>query len=127
MVLDGFEIAGFRSFGPEPQRCSDLGKINVILGPNNGGKSNVLRFCRFLSSVEWVPGEHPTQSAEDCPIESPGTEMTFGLQIKRESPATGQAFQEILQAIPDWPQHLPELADEVWLTFRANRPLDAED
>jgi predicted ATPase len=40
----GFGLAGYRSFGPEVQRIGPCRKINLIIGQNNSGKSNVLRF-----------------------------------------------------------------------------------
>ena len=43
-MIPNFSIAGFRSFGSEHQFFESLGKINLIIGPNNSGKSNVLRF-----------------------------------------------------------------------------------
>lgn len=41
--LEGLEIEGFRSFR-EGVRIAPLGKLNVFIGPNNAGKSNVLLF-----------------------------------------------------------------------------------
>ena len=37
-------IAGYRSFGPEIQRFPRFGKVNILIGQNNSGKSNALRF-----------------------------------------------------------------------------------
>ena len=42
--IDGFGISGFRSFGSAIQLFPNLGKINLIIGQNNSGKSNVLRW-----------------------------------------------------------------------------------
>jgi len=42
----GFGISYFRSFGEEEQVLGPFKKINVIIGRNNSGKSNVLRFIR---------------------------------------------------------------------------------
>jgi predicted ATPase len=42
--LDSLSIAGYRSFGAEPQRFAKFAKINIFIGQNNSGKSNVLRF-----------------------------------------------------------------------------------
>ena len=44
MFLDGFAIGGYRSFGPEVQRIGPLKKINIIIGKNNSGKSNILSY-----------------------------------------------------------------------------------
>jgi hypothetical protein len=42
--LDGVGISNYRSFGPEVQRIGPLGKINLLIGQNNVGKSNILNF-----------------------------------------------------------------------------------
>jgi hypothetical protein len=44
MFIDGFTISGYRSFGNEPQRIGPLGKVNLLAGQNNSGKSNILLF-----------------------------------------------------------------------------------
>jgi len=43
IMLEGIRISDYRSIG-EQQTIEPLGKINVFVGPNNSGKSNVLRF-----------------------------------------------------------------------------------
>lgn len=35
MILDGFRISGYRSFGALEQEIRDLGKVNVFIGKNN--------------------------------------------------------------------------------------------
>jgi hypothetical protein len=49
----GFGIGGYRSFGKTVQRFGPCAKINLLIGQNNSGKSNVLRFLgdryRFLT------------------------------------------------------------------------------
>lgn len=42
--LRGFGLSGFRSFVGEIQRVAPLEKISFVAGPNNSGKSNLLRF-----------------------------------------------------------------------------------
>ncbi len=49
-MIDGFAIAGYRSFGAKRAEIQDLGKVNVLIGPNNCGKSNILRFVSLLGS-----------------------------------------------------------------------------
>jgi len=44
MFIEGFGIAGYRSFGKELQRIGPLEKLNLIVGQNNSGKSNILLF-----------------------------------------------------------------------------------
>lgn len=43
-ILKAFAIGGFRSFGDKIQRFSSLSKVNIFIGKNNCGKSNILRF-----------------------------------------------------------------------------------
>jgi hypothetical protein len=47
-VLHGFYISQFRNFGDEPQAVGPLAKINIFIGGNNSGKSNILRFIRDI-------------------------------------------------------------------------------
>lgn len=42
-MFAGFGLSGYRSFGPEPQFIAPLSRVNILVGQNNAGKSNVLR------------------------------------------------------------------------------------
>jgi predicted ATPase len=42
-MLSGFGVSGFRSFGPDVQYITPLKKLNIFVGQNNAGKSNILR------------------------------------------------------------------------------------
>jgi predicted ATPase len=46
MLIDGFGLAGYRSFGEPIQRIGPLHKINLFIGQNNAGKSNLLLFLK---------------------------------------------------------------------------------
>lgn len=48
LPLTSFAIGGFRSFGDEVQRFEHLSQINLFIGQNNCGKSNVLRFLHVV-------------------------------------------------------------------------------
>lgn len=52
--VDGFGISGFRSFGSDIQLFPSLDKINLLIGQNNSGKSNVLRWLsnHFAGIIE---------------------------------------------------------------------------
>ena len=54
-LLNAFLLGGYRSFGT-PQRFARLAKITLLIGPNNSGKSNVLRFLHDVYSKA-VKGE----------------------------------------------------------------------
>lgn len=44
MRLKGFGFSGYRSFGDELTKISPLRKVNLIIGKNNVGKSNIVNF-----------------------------------------------------------------------------------
>jgi hypothetical protein len=43
VLLPNLALSGYRSFGKEPQFFDQFSKINILIGRNNSGKSNVLR------------------------------------------------------------------------------------
>jgi hypothetical protein len=43
VLLPNLALSGYRSFGKEPQFFDYFSKINILIGRNNSGKSNVLR------------------------------------------------------------------------------------
>src|SRR4051794_698431 len=68
MFIDGFGIAGYRSFGSTIQRFGPCSKVNIFIGQNNSGKSNILsylltRYGRVASaagtnSAKWQSGDN---------------------------------------------------------------------
>nr|WP_137678016.1 ATP-binding protein [Parerythrobacter lutipelagi] len=66
-MIHGFEISHFRNFGEEPQTIAPLGKINIFVGSNNSGKSNVLRYIRdyLAPSLADTRGDKVQLSAEN--------------------------------------------------------------
>ncbi|GEM_PF-5941736 len=49
MWIKKLDIAGWRSFSPDrPTEFTDLRQVNVLIGPNNSGKSNLARFLTWL-------------------------------------------------------------------------------
>lgn len=44
MFIDGIGFSGYRSFGSEMQHMGPFKKINLLIGQNNSGKSNILLF-----------------------------------------------------------------------------------
>jgi hypothetical protein len=48
MPIPPFSLAGYRSFGSNAQSFEKLSKINLLIGSNNCGKSNVLRFIHDI-------------------------------------------------------------------------------
>ena len=98
MFIDGVGIAGFRSFG-QMQNIGPFTKLNLFIGKNNSGKSNVLNFLldkytlvfsnpsEFrLDFLEIHQGKHQS-----------GFEVSFG--IKKGS----RFYEEIFSAVGDDP------------------------
>ncbi|MGA7955268.1 MAG: hypothetical protein WCA07_17285 [Gloeobacterales cyanobacterium] len=54
IFIDGIGISSYRSFGSEIQRIGPLEKINLFIGQNNSGKSNILLFLHkhYKNAVE---------------------------------------------------------------------------
>ncbi|MFI8580283.1 ATP-dependent nuclease [Ectopseudomonas khazarica] len=46
MLLNGFGFSGYRSFGDRLNKVSPLKKVNLIIGKNNSGKSNIINFLK---------------------------------------------------------------------------------
>ncbi|WP_299011929.1 hypothetical protein [uncultured Shewanella sp.] len=44
MLLKGFGFSGYRSFGNELAKIAPLRQVNLIIGKNNIGKSNIINF-----------------------------------------------------------------------------------
>jgi AAA15 family ATPase/GTPase len=57
VFIDGIGLSGYRSFGSEHQLIGPFGKINLFIGQNNSGKSNILFFLKnhyilFITSLK---------------------------------------------------------------------------
>ncbi|MGP1383607.1 MAG: AAA family ATPase [Thainema sp.] len=46
ILLEGFGFSGYRSFGNELVKIAPLRKINLVIGQNNIGKSNIINFLK---------------------------------------------------------------------------------
>lgn len=77
--LAGLRVEGFRSFaGVSPQQISPLTKVHLLAGPNNSGKSNVLRVAqRVLPAVANRVAFTPELS--DHPYGQPDTSLRVGI------------------------------------------------
>ncbi|MDO8270484.1 MAG: AAA family ATPase [Gammaproteobacteria bacterium] len=48
ILIPNLAIAGYRSFGKQPQYFERFAKVNIFIGQNNAGKSNILRFLHEI-------------------------------------------------------------------------------
>ncbi len=44
VLIESLSIGGYRSFGNAKQRFDKFCKVNLFIGRNNSGKSNIFRF-----------------------------------------------------------------------------------
>lgn len=124
--LAGFGIAGYRSFRQPLQLVGPLGKVNLLAGRNNAGKSNVLRFAATGLQRDDVPTGLDVPQGQD--VVASGFEFAIAQRISdaeiKEQIASGQR--------PDAPQVEPVVRgilqhsavrltndDLVWFRFRA--------
>ena len=116
--IDGFGLAGYRSFGPEMMYIRDLAKVNIFIGKNNSGKSNILRFCKHLSRINISKQQNTKYTAFhdlDYCSDYKEKDIKFTLQIKKESVLTGTLYGKIAHYLPDFADKVPDWRDEIWL------------
>ncbi len=75
--IDGVIISGYRSFGAEPQRIGPFEEINILVGRNNCGKSNIIKFLRdHFPSV--AQGSFPKLTPDDAHQGHPPSKPVLG-------------------------------------------------
>ena len=86
IILPNLAIAGYRSFGKEPQYFERFSKINIFIGQNNAGKSNILRFLHDIySQVSEKNGPALDLLVKHFPNQPP-TLLGIGEEIDRTDP-----------------------------------------
>jgi hypothetical protein len=85
MRLLSFEVQGFKNL-VAPVRLADLGPINVLHGPNNVGKSNLLQAMQLFFALvgRWEPTRPVTLTDDDL---AERVSMTRGEMFNVESPS----------------------------------------
>jgi predicted ATP-dependent endonuclease of OLD family len=96
IFIDGIGISSYRSFGPEIQRIGPFEKINLFIGQNNSGKSNILLFLHQHyrnAAAATLSSEHSTLHNSTLKFEELDKHLgqnvgkrniAFGLRIKGE-------------------------------------------
>ena len=88
LPISAISISGYRSFGKSIQRFEKFGKINLFIGQNNSGKSNILR---LLHDVYPAIPVSPNQAKLDAldrhmPLATP---FTIGIPRSLETDKNG--------------------------------------
>lgn len=127
--LEGLTFGGFRSFASEyPARLRHLGKINLIAGQNNAGKSNILRALQRMASKDWVGDvsqpDRPVGEGEHQPTS--GYALSLKSVVQRASLTSSQATN--LRGAFEGTPALEN--DQIWFVYEgwlAKSPLKISD
>ncbi|MDX0116817.1 AAA family ATPase [Sinorhizobium meliloti] len=94
--IHGFVISNFRSFREEAVEFGPFEKINVIIGANNSGKSNVLRYIRRI--YPQLAGQSPAINVDstDLPQSAAIGKRRFAVLVNTRLPPEYQKFEETL-------------------------------
>jgi len=92
LPISSISVSGYRSFGPTTQRLAQLGKINLFIGQNNSGKSNILRLLHEVyPAMSGRPGGLKLD-ALDRHIPGPAT-FTVGIPVPLRREENGDFLQ----------------------------------
>jgi AAA domain, putative AbiEii toxin, Type IV TA system len=129
-AVSGFGFTGYRSFwSPDPQRIGPLGSVHLIVGANNVGKSNILRFAsQHLPALrdgnpfaDFSEVDRPKTSTSVEPAVSIGLttdkasllELAPGLAEKEDQQRTFDSLRHLLQQ----PAFRQEGNDLSWIDY----------
>jgi hypothetical protein len=119
-MIDGISISGYRSFGAAGARIADLSRINVFIGKNNCGKSNVLRFAKYLEALLNARRSRqspPTLDRLDYCLGDTANQITLGLQV-RKGGFTSDVYNQITGVFSAAKVNLPaDFPEAIWFQF----------
>ena len=141
MLLRGFGFSGYRSIGDELVKIGPLKKVNLIIGQNNVGKSNIVKFLNDQYSY-FVRGAKSRQNFDRNQQENPFKDIDHHISnVRAQHRISFPLFEDdienyINQKLPDERQHAVhrQLArrvlcsehflddDVVWFTYRSGNP-----
>jgi energy-coupling factor transporter ATP-binding protein EcfA2 len=129
VFVDGLSIEGYRSFpSGSPEHVGPLSKIHLLAGPNNSGKSNVLRAAQRLLAPVAGRGD-PKLEDFDRPYGHAPAPIFIGVALRvtpqelRERTGLGQVPQadaliNLLRASEMW----DEDSELLWMEFQSPDP-----
>lgn len=97
LPISAISVSGYRSFGAVTQRLERLGKINLFIGQNNSGKSNILRLLHDVYPTMSAPPGNLKLDALDRHF--PGhASFTLGVSVSLKHDKSGN-FTEFFHRI----------------------------
>lgn len=97
ILLSNLAIGGYRSFGAEVQHFESFSKVNLVIGQNNVGKSNVLRFIAEIGPQIVGTSRIELGSIAMHVPDSPG--LVFGVAEGIEGAGGGLQFSPMVRRI----------------------------
>lgn len=119
-MLKGLQIGGYRSIR-SPQTLSRLSKVNLLVGQNNAGKSNVLSFIeKFLTR-----GELPKLEWLDSPLPAGDEILRLGVGFDPPSTSALRALAPMMDADHFRRAITHEVfnrgTEQIWIEFSAEK------
>lgn len=121
MFIEGFGFAGYRSFRDEVQRIGPCEKINIFIGQNNSGKSNiVLCLSKHLISALSSIGRAASLKFDsvDHPLGDMSKQFIFELGIKISGCSHHKLISRKTDLSPGQKKQLVDISERI-LTSRA--------
>lgn len=138
MYLNGFGISGYRSFGPTISKIAPLQKINLIIGQNNSGKSNIIKFLadHYNDCVQAARGQKIEKGRGFSPIDYYRGGPSYPIRVSFLTCTAAELPSYVNSLAPDpRNRHAPELIAKllrsseftddqgfVWFTYVAKAP-----
>jgi predicted ATPase len=98
--IEGFAISNYRSFGAELQKIGPCSNINIIIGKNNSGKSNILRFLwqydEELNKYFTLQKDFTYKNSDDVHLGLTRDNIAFGIGVDIKNPEKRQRYYESL-------------------------------
>ncbi len=88
LPINGISISGYRSFGTSNQRFERFGKINLFIGQNNSGKSNILRLLHDVYPAIFASPSMLKLDALDRHMPGPAS-FTIGIPVSLRTEENG--------------------------------------
>lgn len=124
IILNSLAIGGYRSFGKDIQRFEKFRKINLFIGQNNCGKSNILKLiCDVYPSIQ----SQQTAKLEDVDRHLPdGAPFAIGTSLSLEKYEEGfREFNNFIQPRFKRPSSFSEFAGSILGIFQNKAKIDS--
>jgi len=112
--FDGIGLSLYRSFGPEIQRIGPFGRINLLIGQNNVGKSNILNFISKHYPAFVLSAQGKNTQFNFSPLDKhDGTEST-NIKFELGLSLNGAMHNELIKTrFDDEAMHLRPLVEKI--------------